>query len=255
MAPYEGEDAVVLRVEEGEAATAEGPVALAKRDQPPGPPEERVRIPLLVLDVHRLVVIAAVDHHRQVELLRVGAREAGVSVAAPLHGRADAVSVPQVDVVPHPDLVAVVEDRRPGQGEEEAVHQLDPPPVVAEEGGEPPPDPQVDPRLGVLGVDPVHVVAVLVGHHLQGQLVVVAQEGRPLAALGDLGRLLEDVDDGEAVLHADRHEEPRHDREVEGHVALVAVAEVGDRVLRPLVGLGEEHPAGELRVDMGAELL
>ena len=39
----------------------------------------------------------------------------------------------------------------------------------------------------------------------------------------------------------ERHEQPRHDREVEGHVALVAVAEVGDGVLGPLVGLGQQH--------------
>ena len=41
-----------------------------------------------------------------------------------------------------------------------------------------------------------------------------------------------------------RHEQPRHEREVEGHVALVAVAEVGDGVLGPLVGLGEQHAVG-----------
>ena len=87
------------------------------------------------------------------------------------------------------------------------------------------------PRLiahdGIARVGAVHVVALLVGHHLQGELVVVAQEQRPLAVRGDLRRLLQDVDDREAVLHVQRHEQPRHEREVEGHVALVAVAEVG----------------------------
>ena len=67
---------------------------------------------------------------------------------------------------------------------------------------------------------------------------MVAQEERPLAIFRNRGRLLENVGDRVAVLHAQRHEEPRHDREVKRHVALVAVAEVGDRVLRPLVGLG-----------------
>ena len=49
---------------------------------------------------------------------------------------------------------------------------------------------------------------------------------------------------GRRVLAADRHEEPRHDRELERHVALVAVAEVVDDVLRPLVRLGEQHAVG-----------
>ncbi len=43
-----------------------------------------------------------------------------------------------------------------------------------------------------------------------------------------------------------RHEQPRHEREVEGHVALVALAEVGRGVLGPLVGLGQQHAVLEL---------
>ena len=68
------------------------------------------------------------------------------------------------------------------------------------------------------------------------------------------GVCCEDVDDREAVLLRMRHEHPRHEREVEGHVALVAVAEVVDGVLRPLVGLGQQHAVGEARVDVGAQL-
>ena len=68
------------------------------------------------------------------------------------------------------------------------------------------------------------------------------------------GRLLQDVDDREAVLHVQRHEEPRHEREVERHVALVAVAEVGDRVLGPLVRLGQQHATLVVGVDVLAQL-
>ena len=82
---------------------------------------------------------------------------------------------------------------------------------------------------GSAGVGAVHVVALLVGDHLERQLVVVAQERRPLAALGQLRGLLEDVDDRHPVLLPHRHEQPWHQREVEVHVALVAVAEVGGR--------------------------
>ena len=52
---------------------------------------------------------------------------------------------------------------------------------------------------------------------------------------------------------------PRHQREVERHVAFVAaggrVAEVLDHVGRPLVGLGQQHPARELVVDHLAAVL
>ena len=106
-------------------------------------------------------------------------------------------------------------------------------------------DAEIDPRARIVRIDAVHVVALLVGHHLQRELVVVAQEGRPLAIRRNRGRLLQDVDDREAILHLQRHEEPRHDGEVEVHVALVAVAEIRRGVLGPLVRLGEQHAVAD----------
>ena len=47
-------------------------------------------------------------------------------------------------------------------------------------------------------VDAVHVVALFVGDHLQRQLVMVAQEQRPLAVFGDGRRLLQNVHDGDS---------------------------------------------------------
>ena len=84
---------------------------------------------------------------------------------------------------------------------------------------------------------------------------MVAQEQPPLGGVGDLGGAVHDLDDRGAVLAAQGHEHPRHHREVEGHVALVAVAEVGDDVGRPLVGLGQQHPARVLVVDLLADPL
>ena len=248
-----GEHLAVVRKEELERPAAEGLVALAQRDHALHPPEQRVGVRLLGLDVHGAVL--GVADHRQIQLLRVGPGEAGVSVGAPLHRRADAVSVAQVDVVAHAELVAVVDDGRPGQREQERVHELDHPAVVAEERREPAADAQVDARLGIVRVGAVHVVALLVGDHLERQLVVVSQEDRPLAALRDRRGLGEDVDERIAVLHPHGHEHARHEREVEGHVALVAVAEVGDGVLGPLVRLGEQHPVGVPAVDVVAQPL
>ena len=121
---------------------------------------------------------------------------------APLHGGAHAVAVAQIDVVPHADLVAVIDDRGAGHGEQQTVQQFDLAAVVAQQGRQTAADADVDAHARILGVYPVHVVPLLVGHHLQGQLVVIAQKHRPLAAVGNGRRLLQDVDDGVAVLHA-----------------------------------------------------
>ena len=69
------------------------------------------------------------------------------------------------------------------------------------------------------------------------------------------GRLRHDVGDGQPVFLAKRHVDARHQREVEGHVALVAVAEVGAHVGRPLVGFGEDQAVVIFGVDGGADLL
>ncbi len=83
---------------------------------------------------------------------------------------------------------------------------------------------------------------------------MVAQEHAPLAVVRDRRGLLQDVDDGEPVLQTQRHEQPRHEREVEAHVALVAIPEVGGCVLGPLIGLGEEHSTVVFGVDPGSQL-
>jgi hypothetical protein len=82
---------------------------------------------------------------------------------------------------------------------------------------------------------------------------VIAQEDRPLAGLGDLRRLAHDVGDREAVLARQRHVHARHQREVERHVAFVALAEIVLGVFRPLVRLGEQHPARIGPVELGAD--
>ena len=92
---------------------------------------------LLRGDVDRLVVVDGIGDHRQVELGGIGGGEAGVAVARPLHRRAHAVAVAQVDVVAHADLVAVVDDRAARQREQQAVEQLDLPAVVVQQRGQP----------------------------------------------------------------------------------------------------------------------
>ncbi len=244
----------VFRQKKLDAAFAEGAVTLAQQHEPLHPPEQRAGVLLLRLDVDRFIMVLGIDDHRQKQLLRVGAGEAGVAVGAPLHGRAHAVTVAEIDVVAHADFVAVIDYRRPRQREQEAVQKLHAPAVVAEQGRQAAPDAQVDPGPWIVGVDLIHVIAVFVRDHLQGQLVMIAQEHGPLAGLGDRRRLLQDIDDRETILHVRRHEQARHDRKVKRHVALVPRAEIGDGILGPLVGLGEQHPVFVFAVHMPAQV-
>src|SRR5262245_54902078 len=52
-----GQHVTIVRIEELQAATAKGRVTLAQGDQPPHPPEQRVRIALLGLDMHGFVMV------------------------------------------------------------------------------------------------------------------------------------------------------------------------------------------------------
>ena len=135
------------------------------------------------------------------------------------------------------------------------MHQLDLVPAVVQERCEPPPDAEIDLHPRVLGVLLVHVVALVVRDHLERQLVVVAQEEPPLRVVRNRRRAIEDLVDRRRVLAPNRHEHARHHREVERHVAFVAVAEILDDVLRPLVRLGEQHAVRIARVDLGAHPL
>ena len=248
------EHLAVLRPQELDRAPAKGPVLAAQGDHPLHEVQQRRRVALLGLDVDRGIAVHRIHVHRQVETGRIGAGEAGVAVHGPLHGRAHGVAVAQEDVVAHADLVAVVEDRRAGHGQEQAVEQLQPSPRVVHQRRQSPADAHVDAHARVAGILAVHVVALLVGDHLQGEFVVVAQEDAPLAAVRDGRGALEDLGDRLAVLLPQRHVDARHERKMEGHVALVAVTEVGGRVLGPLVGLGEQHPVRVVLVHLAADL-
>ena len=138
-----GEHGRVVGREDLERAGGELRVLVAHRQHAPQPVEERGGVPLLRLDVDGLVAVDRVHQRGQVELGEVGAGETAVAVGRPLHRRAHAVAVAEVDVVAHEQLVAVVEDRAPGQRQEQAVEQLGDAAVVVDERGQPPPDPEV----------------------------------------------------------------------------------------------------------------
>ncbi len=250
-----GQDASVGGRQHLQGATTKGLLLLAHGQHAPRPVEQRMGIAGLGLDVDRLIAVERVHDRRQHQAGWVGAGEAAVAVDRPLHRGTDAIAIAQVDVVTHADFVAVVHRRGTGHGQQQAVEQLDTPTIALQQGREATADTQVDTRPAIRSVVVPEIVPLAVGHHLQGQFIVVAQEDRPLAIRRDLRGLAQNVGDGEAVFLGDGHVHTWHQREVEGHVAFVAIAEVQLGVLRPLVGLGQQHAVRIVGVDLGANLL
>src|SRR5437762_1980893 len=81
---------------------------------------------------------------------------------------------------------------------------------------------------------------------------MIAQEQSPLARLRYGWRLLEDIDDGHTIFHPDGHKNPRHQWKMKRHVALVSLsaAEIGYRILWPLIGLGQKHAIAVIFIHM-----
>src|SRR5438105_15454061 len=77
-----------------------------------------------------LVAIGTAADHRQARLLAVC--KAALRLVRPLHRRARAVALRQAEIVAHADLVAVADDRRPRQGEQQAVGEFEPPLIAVE---------------------------------------------------------------------------------------------------------------------------
>ena len=250
-----GEHLAVPWIEEAQRAPAEGRMGASNAEHPAHPMQDGVTIARLRLDVDRLVAIERIHDRRQRERGGIGAREAAVAVGRPLHRRAHAIAIAQPDVVPHADLVAVVDHRGSRHRQQQAVHQFDTAPVPLQERCKTTPYAQVDARPPIRRVSAPKIVALRIGHHFERELVVVAQEDRPLAVVRYLRRLPQDVGDGEPVLAGQRHVHAGHQREMEGHVAFIALAEIFLGVLRPLVSLGEQHAARKRCVDFGANAL
>ena len=124
---------------------------------------------------------------------------------------------------------------------------------MLQQRGQAPPDPEIKPHRLVVRIGVVHIIAFHVGDHLEGQFVMVAQEQPPLAGGRNLRSLRQDFCDGFPVFQLESHEHARHEREMEGHVELVACSEVGAQVGGPLIGFGQQHAAGILAVEFGAQ--
>ena len=82
----------------------------------------------------------------------IGERKPAVAIRRPLHRRANAVAVAEVDVVAHSDFIAVIDDRRAWHRKEKAVHQLDAAAIAFKQRREASPDAEVDAGAAVSGI-------------------------------------------------------------------------------------------------------
>ena len=85
------------------------------------PGEKRVLRSPLRFHVDGLIAVDWIGNQRRVQAFRIGSGESSVPAAIPLHRSAYTIAVAEVDVVPHSDFVAVVDDRSPRHGHQQPV--------------------------------------------------------------------------------------------------------------------------------------
>ena len=165
--------------------------------------------------------------------------EACRAAGLPLHRCPDRVPALEGEVVRHADLLAVPQHRRARHAELQRVGQLGPRPVAAQHRPQPSTDTpvvQAHPLLRrELGKD---VRPLFAGQPAQVQLVVVAQERRPLRHGRESRGGREGGDDGLRLASRQREPEEGVHREREQHVRAVVGAALGGRaVQRELLGV------------------
>ena len=77
-----------------------------------------MKVRTVAMDQQMNPVVLLVDKSETLALpIWIGTAEAAIAIEGPLHWRAHAVPVAEIDIVAHADLVAVIEHRRAGHGQ------------------------------------------------------------------------------------------------------------------------------------------
>src|SRR5437588_8989337 len=92
-----------------------------------------MRVATLRFDVDCPVAIERIHEGWQYQLGGIGAGESTVAIWRPLHRCTHAVAIAKMDVVPHCNLVTIINDWRAGHRQKKAVHQFDAAPVALEQ--------------------------------------------------------------------------------------------------------------------------
>src|ERR1700691_1670004 len=91
---------------------AEDPERVSRLNYGLRPRQQRMFRPALRIHVDGLISVNGIRNQRRVQAFRIGGGKSGVPASVPLHRRSNAIAVAEVDVVSHPDFVAIVDDRR-----------------------------------------------------------------------------------------------------------------------------------------------
>ncbi len=216
--------------------------------------EQRTGLVLLGLHVDLACAKRAVLDHLSRQFRLGGIRKAAVPARGPLHRRAYCVSSLAVQVVAHPDFVAIADQRRPRHREEQAVGELQARKVALEHGCEPPPDAtSVDAHFRRWGEDVQHRLHLVGCETLEVGLVEITQEVGPLAVDRRLRQTSQRLADRFGVAGGERQQQVIVEKEVEHHVELIAVEEALQLAL-VLVHLAEHHRVRHALPDMRVEL-
>src|SRR5438034_8661764 len=122
-----------------------------------------------------LIAVGSIIDSRQDRLVRF--RESRMRFRRPLHWRAGAIALGQLEIIPHADLVAITNDRRSGQCEHQTVGELDAAPVPVEHGREPASNAALIELHLLLGSKAFeHALALLLNQAAGTALAVLAQE-------------------------------------------------------------------------------
>ena len=141
-----------------------------------------------------------------------------------LHRRAGAIALGQIEIVAHPDFVAVADHGCPRQRAHQAVGEFEPPPVAAQHRRQPATDAPVVELHVLVGAEVFeHHVALRLGQAAKIELVVIAQEQAPLRGRGPRLGGLERLGERTRIGRCQRVEQMLVDLKIEHHVHAVAV--------------------------------
>ena len=251
--PKVRQDFAVRRIEKLDVAPPKHAKQLSQGNHVTHPTQKRRWIALLSLHIDCFISPYRVHDDGTKQPGRRRGGKPGVAISVPLHGCANAVTVTEINVVPHSDFIPVVKNRCTGKREKQTVQQFDPPAVIIHQRRKAAANAKIDAHPRVRAVSQVHVIALIAGDHLQSQLIMISQEQPPLACFGNTGSLRDDVGYGQAVFLAESHINARHERKMKGHVEFIAVAEIRTYIGWPLVRFRQEHPAGIVCINLLSE--
>src|SRR5215211_7977424 len=106
--------------------------------------------------------------------------------------------------------------------------------IIVEQRGKTPPDSEIETHTCFGGVVLPHPLPLFLRDHLEGQLIVVAEEDTPLTVLRDGGCAAQDLPHILGASLFERHINTRHDREVESHLEFIAISKIRTDIFGPL---------------------